>query len=813
MRIGVWFDNIWTDVRHAVRSLRRSRGFAAVAVLALAVGIGGNTAVFSVVDATRTQAIPYKDPERLVNLIGNVDRGTIERRGASYPDFLDWRAQATRSFEDLAAVDSQMQTLTEADSSERFETEFVSASYFSLLGATPALGRTFRADEDQIGGSDLVIVLSDGLWRRKFAADPQVLGRAVTLSGRRFTIIGVMPSQFLGIENDAQLWIPFAQYAPSDSMNNRGDRGFAVLARLKPGVTLLSAQSEMNTIAARLAREYPATNEARGVEVSPLSMELFGRLRLALQLLMVAIAFVLLIVCANVANLLIARSELRRREIALRMAIGAGRARLLQQLVTESCVLTVVGAAGGLLLAQATVRLLITQSPVPFPLIFTPGLDVRAAVFTIAVSLVCAVVVGTAPWWQIRIADLSARLKESSRGSDGPRSQRLRNSLVVAEVALAIVLLVGASLMIQSVRKVAAIDPGFDPESLLTVHISLPRGPSPPAPLISGRELLERLGAVSGVTSASLGNDLPLDGNAGANSFTPEGQRTFTAQNRPRAYVHRVSPRFFTTLRIPFVSGRTFLDGEASRTPSVVIVSERLASRYWPGEDPIGKQLKFGASDSKNPWMSIVGVVREVRYRRVSGEVDRDPDVYVPFGDNNAQIALAIRTAVPPASVIAPVREAIRAANATIAVYDVATMAERIRIRSSLSRFITWVMGVFAGLALCLCALGIYGVMSYVVTLRTREIGIRLALGAQPRGVLQTIVGSGARLIVIGGVIGSVASITLRRLMSTQLVDVPLTDPAAGLALALFALVGLAACIVPGLRATRLDPVRALHQE
>src|SRR5262245_13422417 len=553
MKIRTWLDNIGMDVRHAGRSLLRSPGFAAVAVLALAVGIGGNTAVFSVVDATRTQAIPYKDPERLVNLIGNVDRGQIERRGASYPDFLDWRAQATRSFEDLAAVDSQMQTLTETDSSERLETEFVSASYFSLLGATPALGRTFRTEEDQIDSSELVIVLGDGLWRRKFAADPQVLGRAVTLSGRRFTIIGVMPPGFLGIENDAQLWIPFAQWAPRDTMTNRGDRGFFVLARLRRDVTLEAAQSEVSTIAARLAREYPATNDARGVEVSPLSTELFGRLRLALQLLMVAIAFVLLIVCANVAHVLIARSEARRREIALRMAIGAGRARLLQQLVTESCLLTVFGAAAGLLLADATVRLLITQSPVPFPLIFTPGLDVRAAVFTIAVSLVCAVVVGTAPWWQIRIADLSARLKESSRGSDGPRSQRLRNSLVVAEVALAIVLLVGASWMIQSVRKVAAIDPGFDPESLLTVHISLPRGPAPPAPLVSGRELLERLGAVSGVSSASLGNDLPLDGNVGANSFSLEGQGTFTAQNRPRAYVHRVSPGFFTTLRIPFV--------------------------------------------------------------------------------------------------------------------------------------------------------------------------------------------------------------------------------------------------------------------
>jgi macrolide transport system ATP-binding/permease protein len=826
MRMRVLFDNIRTDVRHAVRSLRRSPGFAVVAVLALAVGIGGNTAVFSVVDATRVQAIPYEDPERLVNLIGNVDRGTrstgsgqaIERRGASYPDFLDWRAQATRSFEDLAAVDSQMLTLSGIDEPERLETEFVSASYFPLLRATAAIGRTFRDDEDLVSKPSSVIVLSDRLWRRRFGADPQVLGRSVTLSGRAFAIIGVMPPEFFGNQDTAELWVPFAEYAPPKDMAERGGRGFWVLGRLKPGVTLEAAQSEVNAVAARLARDYPATNEARGIEVSPLATEYFGRLRLALQLLMAAIAFVLLIACANVANLLIARSEVRRREIALRMAIGAGRARLLQQLVTESCVLTLLGAACGLLLADATVRLLMLRSPVPLPISFAPALDARAAVFTTAVALICGIGVGLAPWLQIRVADLSARLKESSRGSEGPRSQRLRSGLVVAEVALAVVLLVGASLMIQSIRRVAASDPGFDPESLLTVHISVPNAPTPRPPgvparlVVTGRELLDRIGAVPGVAAVALGNDVPLDGNVGANSYTAEGQGTFTAQNRPRAYVHRVSSGFFTTLGIPFVRGRTFLDSEISATPSAVIVSERVASRFWPGEDPIGKRVRLGA-DSNNPWMLIVGVVGEVRYRRITGDRDRDPDIYLPFADRNAQIALAIRTTVPPSSVIAPVREAIRAASASIAVYDVASMGERVRRQSALSRFITWVMGVFAGMALWLCALGIYGVMSYVVTQRTREIGIRLALGAHPREVLARIVSGGARLVVAGVVIGSLAAFVLRRVVSAQFFDVPLTDPAAGIALALFALVGLAACVVPGLRATRLDPVRALHHE
>jgi predicted permease len=826
MRIRTWLDNIRTDVRHAARSLRRSPGFAAVALLALAVGIGGNTAVFSVVDATRAQAIPYEDPERLVNLIGNVDRGArstasgqaIERRGASYPDFVDWRAQATQSFEDLAAVDSQMLTLSGIDEPERLEAEFVSASYFPLLRATVAIGRTFRDDEDLVSKPSSVIVLSDRLWKRRFGADPRVLGRSVTLSGRPFTVVGVMPPQFFGNENTAELWVPFAEYAPPKDMADRGGRGFWVLGRLKPGVTLEAAQSEVNTVAARLARDYPATNEARGIEVTPLAAEYFGRLRLALQLLMAAIAFVLVIACANVANLLIARSEVRRREIALRMAIGAGRARLLQQLVTESCVLTVLGATGGLLLAEATVRLLMLQAPVPLPISFAPALDARAAAFTTAVAFICGIGVGFAPWLQIRVADLSARLKESSRGSEGPKSQRLRSGLVVAEVALAVVLLVGAGLMIQSIRRVAAVDPGFDPESLLTVHISVPnaatpRPPSAPARfVVTSRELLDRIGAVPGVAAAALGNDVPLDGNVGANSYTAEGQGTFTAQTRPRAYVHRVSSGFFTTLGIPFVRGRSFLDSEISATPAAVIVSEGVVSRFWPGEDPIGKRVRLGA-DSNNPWMSIVGVVKEVRYRRVTGDRDRDPDIYLPFADRNAQIALAIRTTVPPASVIAPVREAIRAASASIAVYDVASMGERVRGQSVLSRFITWVMGVFAGIALWLCALGIYGVMSYVVTQRTREIGIRLALGAHPREVLARIVSSGARLVVAGVVLGTLAAFVLRRVVSAQLFDVPLTDPAAGIALALFAIVGFAACVVPGLRATRLDPVRALHHE
>jgi putative ABC transport system permease protein len=820
----MWLDSVRTDVKHAVRSLRRSPGFAVIAILALAVGIGGNTAVFSVIDATRTQAIPYREPDQLVYLIGTARRAVIERRGTSYPDFLDWRAHATR-VEDLAAFDPQLMTLAGTDESERIPTEFVSASYFSLLGVRATIGRTFNAAEDDVAKPSFVLVLSDGLWRRRFGADPQVVGRSITLNGQPFTVVGVMAPGFTGVTDEAQLWIPFAQYAPSARMSNRGSRGFTVLGRLKPNVTRAAAQAELDAIASRLERAYPKENEGRGIEVSPLATEVYGPLRLALQVLMGAIALVLVIACANVANLLIARSEVRRREIALRVAIGAGRGRLLQQLVTESCVLTLFGAAASLPLAQVTVRVLVTQSPVTFPSILTPALDARVAAFTSAVALICGVCVGVAPWLQIRFADLANRLREASRGSEGPASQRLRNGLVVAEVALAVVLLVGAGLMIQSVRKMAAIDPGFEAASLLTMHVSVPRAATPPAvegqtanrapapPVATGRALIDRIASVPGVVSVGLGNDVPLDGNAGAGFYSVEGQGPFSAQDQPRAWVHRVSPGFFAALRIPLVTGRTFLDTELTPTPSSVIISEKVAARFWPGQDPIGKRLTFGSVDANVQWLSVVGVVRDVRYRTLRQNANTDPDIYLPFADRNAQIAFAIRTSVPPSSLVAPARAAIRAASASIAIYGVEPMETRVRQQAAPQRFTSWVMSVFASIALWLCALGIYGVMSYVVTQRTREMGIRLALGAQPSEVLRRIVSSGARLIVVGIAIGGVASIALRRAVSASIVDVPLSDPAVGLALVLFALVGIAACLVPGLRATRLDPVRALQQD
>ncbi len=818
------------DTRYALRTLGRAPGFTAVAVAVLAIGIGGSTAIFSLVDAMQARALPYRNADRLVELWGNVMRARVERRGASYPDFVDWRARA-KSFDDIAAFDAQLLTLANSDEPERVSAEFVSAPYFSLLGIAPARGRTFRADEDDVAKPAPVAIISDGLWKRRFGAEPQVLGGVVTLNARPYTIVGVMPSGFKGLTDMADVWVPFASWAPPEMMAERGSRGFAALARLRPGVSLTAAQSEMDGISRQLEQAYPNTNEKRAVEISPLAVELFGELRPALLMLMAAVAFVLLIACGNVANLLLARSEARRREIAVRTALGAGRGRLLRQLITEGCVLTTIGAAIGLLLARAAVGALIGASPVTFPSFVAPGLDLRVASFTVALSVLCGVLVGLAPGLQTRVEALSDALKESARGSDGRRSQRVRNGLVVAEVSLAVVLLVGAGLMIRSVRNLSALNPGFDPTSVLTLHVSIPRAfvppPSaappkpavgqepaaPPQPVILGRALLDRIRAVPGVAGAALGSDLPLDGGSSATFYAAEGQPAVTAQNVPRIYVHRVTPDFFSTLRIPFVGGRTFTESELMPASPAIIVSERVVTRFWRGQDPIGKRIKFGSLTSANPWMSIVGVVGEVKYRGLPENPTGDPDVYLPFRDRNAQLAIVVRTSVPPAALVAPIRAAIRSADSSIPIYGVAPMPDLISSQTAQSRFTTWLMGVFAATALVLAVVGIYGVMSYLVTQRTREIGIRLALGGTPSHVRRLIVASGARMIGAGILIGAVAAFALTRLLSSLLYDVGATDAAAAGAIVLLGVVALIACYVPAVRATRVSPLQALRYE
>ena len=812
------FESVRQDVRYALRTLRRSPAFAGVAIIVLALGIAGNTAMFGLVDAVRLRALPYAESDRLVILWGNVMRAKLERRGASYPDFLDWRWQAT-SFEGMAAGDETRMTLSGAGEATRILVETVSASYFPLLRVNAAVGRTFAPDEDVVPQKVAVVVLSDAFWRRQLSADPQVVGRALVLDARPYTVVGIMPPGFRGVGDRADVWVPFVMSNTAEGLAQRGSRGFQVLARLKPGVSHLQAQAELDAISRRLEQAYPDTNEKRGVEVSPLDEELLGGFRPALRALMIAVAFVLLIACANVANLLLARSQARQREIAVRTAIGAGWSRLLRQLVTESCVLTGISAILGLGIAAAGLRVLLRTSPVTFPSFVHPHIDLRVAMFTAVVSVAAGILLGLAPAMHGRVSRLADALKESARGSDGSGARKVRSVLVVAEVSLAVLLLVGAGLMIRTVQHLVAIDPGFNPDRVLTARVSIPRQATAalsdgPAPLVvAARTLLDRVRALPGVAGASLASDPPLSGLDSAVFYSAEGQGVTGAQTMPRAYVHRVMPDFFATIGIPLKNGRTFLESELTPASRVVLVSEHVVTRFWPGQDPIGKRLKLGNVASQNPWLTIVGVAGEVKYRGLPENPTVDPDLYFPFIDRAQQVSMVVRTTGDPASLVPSVRQAIRDVDPNIPVFGVFTMAERIADQTSQSRFTTWIMGAFAGMALLLSAIGIYGVMSYLVFQRTRELGIRMALGANRREIVRLIVGGGARLIAAGIVLGAVASIALERAMGTLIYHASILDGATAVAIASLAAAGLLACYLPALRAARVDPLVALRTD
>ena len=814
------FESLLQDVRYALRTLRRTPAFSIAAVLVLTVGIGANTAIFSVIDAMLLRGLPYPDADRLVVLIGNVQRAAgVERRGNSVPDHHDWRAQS-RSFEDMAAYTQTNVTLTGFDEPERVVAEAVSAPYFSILGIAPQHGRTFTPAEDASPTPELVVVLGDGLWKRRFGGDPAIVNRTITLGARTYTVVGIMPPGFTGVSDQGQLWIPFALGGFSPTA--RGSRGFQTIARLKPDVPIEAASAELAVISAQLAAAYPASNEQRGVEVVRLAALVFGPLEPFVLTLMVAVAFVLLIACANVANLLLGRSEVRQREIAVRTALGAGQVRLMRQLVTESCVLTLIAAAAGSGVAFVAVRALVAGSPVTLPSYLSPALSLPVLAFTIAVAMACGLLLGLAPAMHARLSRLTDVLKDSARGSTGGASHRLRGALVVAEVALAIVLLIGAGLMIRSLQKLTAIDPGFDAEGVLTINASVPRQPSaapppaagqtaPPPPFVaSGREILERVHAVPGVTSASLVSDIPLGGNSSAVFYAAEGDSTSGAQAAPRAYVHRITPEFFETLGMPIEAGRTFEPQELSATSTSVIVSRGVTDRFWPNQSPIGKRIRVGGSSA--PWLTIVGVVADVKYRGLPENPTRDPDLYFPALDRSPQ-AVIIRTSGDAAALSAPVAAAIRGVHPGIVVYNAAPLGELVATQTSVSRFTTWVLGVFAATALALSIVGIYGVMAYLVAQRTREFGIRLALGARRTDIVQVVLRQGLMLILVGAAIGIGATLALVRLLETVLYQVTALDASAALAVATLLGVALIACAVPAIRATRVDPVVALRTD
>jgi putative ABC transport system permease protein len=826
-RAGAWLDSLFNDIRYAARLLRKSPAFTAVAVLTLALGIGANTAIFSVVDAAILRPIPYPAPNRLVILWGNVKRVRVERRGASYPDYRDW-CDRSRSFTAMAAFDDNRFALTGIDTPELIPGEYVSPAYFPLLGIKAEIGRTFLPGESQVAQRDAVAILSDGTWKRRFGADPGIIGRTIQLDGRSYTIVGVAPPEFRGLSDQAEVWVPFTMPGSAEVLNERGSRWFEVLARLKPGVSLAQAQSEMNTISANLARTYPDTNEARGVEVATLEQEMFGSLQTPLLLLLGAVGFVLLVAATNVANLLLARSEGRQHEIAMRTALGAGRGRLLRQLVTESAVLVGLGCAAGLALAHYGIRALVAVSPLQFPSFVHPTIDVGVGLFTALVCAIVALALGLAPTAQVNAVAFDDALRHSAlRSTGGRRGSRFQSALVVAEIAISLLLLVGAGLMIRTLRHIAAIKPGYDPSHVVHVRVALPQlqpakaaaadvnlaAPADTKVVIAAGDILNRISSLPSVESTSLSSDAPL-GDSHAVFYTAEGQPPADAHSRPRAYIHFVSRDFFRTLHTRFLAGRPFSADEIAQGPRGVIVTRNLVQRFWPDQNPIGKRVKGGGADSTMPWIPIVGVVEEMKYRGLPHNPTADPDIFLPFNTRSRDFSVMVRTSLPPEDMLSAIRSSLREVDPAILIYDTRTIEQRISEETAGSRFTGWLMMIFAGVALALAMIGVYGVMSYSVSKRTREIGVRMALGASRRDVLGLVVGRGMALILLGIILGTAAAVALTRLMTTIVYGVSASDPFTfAAAAALLAAVAILACLLPASRASRIDPATALRSE
>jgi predicted permease len=791
--------------------MARNKVFAAVAVLTLALGIGANTAIFSVVDAAILRPMPYPEPSRLMILWGNVKRVRVERRGASYPDYRDWRGQ-NRSFAAVAAYGDNQFALTGIDNPERIPGEFVSQPYFSLLGIQPALGRTFTPAEDVVPLRDHVAVLSDGIWKRRFGADPGMLGRTIQLDGQPFTVIGIAPRGFRGLTGQAEVWVPFVMSGSPGDLNERGNRGFLVLARLKPGVSTARAQADMDAISKRLERAYPATNEARGVEVASLGQEALGDVRKPLLVLMAAVVFVLLIAATNVANLLLARAESRQPEIAMRSALGAGRGRLMRQLLAESAVLAAGGSLLGLVLAHYGIRALMAASPVDFPSFVHPSIDAAVGLFTILVCGLVALGLGLAPAIQIRIGQFEGALKLGvGRSTGGPLGSRFRDALVVAEVSFCLLLLIGSGLMIRSLHHLAAIDPGYDPRHVVNLRVSLP---APRANFaVAADDILRHISALPSVESASISSDSPFTGES-AVFYTAEGQPAMNAHNIPRAYFHRVSPGFFRTLHTRLVAGRQFSEDEVHQNANVAIVTQNLVHRSWPGQDPIGKRIKVGPSDSPRPWLNIIGVVEEMKFRGLPRNPTADPDLFLVFNERSRDFSVLVRTSLAPSAMLVSIQAALKQADPSILIYNAGTLNELVGQETARQRFTGWLMTLFAALALLLAVIGIYGVVSYSVSRRRREIGLRVALGATRPDVLRIVMGRGIALVLIGIALGTAAALTLARLMATLMFEVSPTDPLTfTAAAALLVAVAMVASLAPAARASRIDPAVTLRDE
>ena len=808
--------------------LWKSPGFTVTAVLSLALAIGASTTVFSFVNSVLLRPLPYTEPQRLVVVWETVKRQQVERRGVSYPDYLDWRAE-NQSFTEMAAIKLSSFNLSGGGAAERVTGEYVTASYFPILGASAERGRTFLPEEDSFDNPQKVAIISHRLWQRRFAADPNLVNQSIRLNDESYAVVGIMPESFRGTIQGTEVWVllsnslqdPVRGTMERENLLMRGARGLAVIARLQPNVTIKAAQAEMDTISQRLAQVYPLSNTNRGAEVVSLSDDWLGNARDALILFMVAVGCVLLIACVNVSNLQLVRASRRQKEMAIRAALGASRARLMSQMLTESLLLSLAGGTLGLLLSMWGIDLVIGLSPFTIPWFVSVHLDARVFAFTLAVSILTGVLFGLLPALQASRLDLNRSLKEG-RATWWPSGRRLfrlrvRGLLVVLETALAVVLLIGAGLMIKSFHQLYRIDLGFDPERLLTMRVELPARRYTEAEIVNFSDALtERASHEPHLLQSSLTSDIPLGDGASATVIAIEGEPAAAPGREHRVYTHHVGPQYFETMGIRLVRGREFRAEDRWEAPKVVVISQTLADRFWPGQDPIGKQVKEGSNpDSERAWHRIVGVAANARHRNMREIPNDDPDIYFCLLQRPVyDLGLVARTDGEMEEAQAALSRAVQSIDAELPVYSVQTMQQRIAVRTAWFRTGAWLMSVFAVMALVLALVGIGGMMGYVVTLRTHEIGIRMAVGASERDILKMVLGESMLLVGAGVVLGIIAAFAGTRLISGFLYGVSVTDRGVftGITALLIGL-SLIASYFPARRAMKMNPMNALRQE
>jgi len=813
---------IWQDMRYGARMLLKSPGFTVVAVLTLALGIGANTAIFSVVNFVLLRPLEYANPDQLVMVWERNTKKGWNESPTSFADFVDFRDNA-KSVELVAFTDTNF-NLTGGDQPERVAGLRVSANLFSLLGVNPARGRWFASGEDKPGAGH-VLILSYGLWQGSFGGNSNLVNQTAQLNGQSYTVVGVMPPTFKfppafsatttseELISNADLWVPLTT---DDVPLVRNIRNLKMVGRLKAGVTPQQAQAEINSIASRLDKEYPDVNAGLESVVIPLHEQIVGDVREALLILLGAVVLVLLIACANIANLLLSKATARHKEIAIRTAVGANRLRLLGQLLTESTLLGLLGGGFGFLVAYAGSKTLVSFGSFSIPQLTDFSFDMKVPLFALVVSLLTSLIFGLAPAIDASNPNLNEALKEGGRSSSGGATRaRLRNALVITEVALAVVLVTASGLMLRSFVRLQGTSSGLNPHNLITLELELPdvRYHAPQQQTLFQQQLLQRVGSLPGVQNAATVDNLPFSGNAFNTSFTIEGRPTGPTTETPRAYYRVISPDYFPAIGIELHKGNQFTDRDTAEQPGVAIVNETAAQRYWPGVDPLGKRIKRGRPESKNPWLTVIGIVSGSR--QLSLKEGSQPEIYVPYLQNpGLTFTLVARTASDPRSLTGALRKEVLSADREIPAVNIKLMEELISNSVAKERFYVLLLAVFAALALILAAVGVYGVMSYSVTLRTRDIGIRMALGARPVDIFKHIVGQALLLGLIGLGVGIVLAIASTRVMSSLLYGINATDP---LTLAITSLVLLAVALLasylPARRATRVDPLVTLRYE